>query len=1269
MGRKKSSPAQKEKITNYFNRIDQVIENDDNDFVSSSPPVVVLKKQINTSSSGIGGKGSKSSISSSGSSKSSTSSSMLIKRKKMQPDDIFSDDDDSSNTTPQVIQRIDTDDDKENKFELVDDAVKQERKRLKRNVNTDSNNNHNNKVLSPTKKKTTTTSTSSTPSSTSPSPHKNKSSSSSSTPSSNKHKEVRSPLVMESRPKPPPPSSNKLSDDADDEITSPDESISVSRSHKRDSTPSSTNNNNNKVDQPSTPKKESTSHSTSNGTTNGKSTPSKQQQHRPAVVQSPKLEIKRSGSGSKFDFDDVLDDDEIVSSPVIKPNKNYNTNYVSPLKQSDHTASSSKKTTVPAASPKKQLTFASYDPNPDTSITAKPTTIKPNSNYKIKPTIKHEEKEDEIDEVDDVVRTPDTAVKKEKEKMKPVDKQEKVVEKKKAQPVVKDEEEEAAQPSKPRVSTLFRSTSTLHPADDSDDTEKESEDVAKKTPPKPTAKPIAKTTSKTTPKKKTGTAAAAATTTDEEKAKALAKRDNFLKYKMNAAQGPPPPPNKGSKPYPKGTPTCLRNKTFLVTGVMDSFERDEMNDIIQKFGGKLLKTVSGKLNYLIVGIEPGVSKLEKAKRAKAKLISEDELLEMVNSSIKQDEKVDEDEEETGVEDEIEESAGEEDKAKNKTTACKSVGKVKVEEKEEDVVMDEENEDVQMEDVKTEQNEGDEKEKEKKVETVSTQSTTTTTTTTSNNNISQSLDLKPKTLSLLRNTSSLLKPQLSLKPTLSLNINGFKPASSLKLTLNNNNNNYANSAESKKDFDYLKKDMSRVVVPSSFKKLPPGNDMMWVDKYKPASSADLLGNPGVISTLKSWLVKWDPKMITQRAALLSGPPGIGKTSSALMLCKEAGYEPLELNASDTRNKTQIEKLLSGVSDNHSITEFFSNKKKGESKKTVIIMDEIDGSSGNDDRGGVSEILLMIKTTKIPFICICNDYYSPKIKTLKNYCLDLKFRRPSVMMVSDRLLQIAKHEGLVMNEYMIEKIFSSTNQDIRQSIHMMQMLSRSNVKATHNDINVHIANANKDMDIGPFSGAQHLLSVDSSNPSINDKLDYFFTDFSLVPLLIQENYLYNKPYNRASNRDDDDDEITRFANAAECISDGDLLNKDIIYKQNFNLLPAYGIISSVIPSSYVNGGSRMPLNFPQYLGKNSNANKQLRFIREIQLHTRVSGARTLTNCNETRMSLAPMLRHYLIQPLVLYGQDGIEDVIDMMDTYGLTEDDRNNNCELVHGVETT
>ncbi|KAA9356756.1 NAD-dependent DNA ligase LigA [Larkinella humicola] len=75
----------------------------------------------------------------------------------------------------------------------------------------------------------------------------------------------------------------------------------------------------------------------------------------------------------------------------------------------------------------------------------------------------------------------------------------------------------------------------------------------------------------------------------------------------------------------------LVGKTFLYTGTFANFSREELENEIEAHGGKLLSGVSKKLNYLIVGENPGPSKVEKATRMAVPMIGEDEFLAMLSS--------------------------------------------------------------------------------------------------------------------------------------------------------------------------------------------------------------------------------------------------------------------------------------------------------------------------------------------------------------------------------------------------------------------------------------------------------------------------------------------------------------------------------------------------------------------------------------------------------------------------------------------------------------
>lgn len=62
-----------------------------------------------------------------------------------------------------------------------------------------------------------------------------------------------------------------------------------------------------------------------------------------------------------------------------------------------------------------------------------------------------------------------------------------------------------------------------------------------------------------------------------------------------------------------------------------------------------------------------------------------------------------------------------------------------------------------------------------------------------------------------------------------------------------------------------------------------------------------------------------------------------------------------------------------------------------------MDEVDGMAGNEDRGGIQELIQLIKSSRVPVICTCNDRRHPKIRSLTNYCFDLQFSRPNAKQI--------------------------------------------------------------------------------------------------------------------------------------------------------------------------------------------------------------------------------------------------------------------------------
>lgn len=80
---------------------------------------------------------------------------------------------------------------------------------------------------------------------------------------------------------------------------------------------------------------------------------------------------------------------------------------------------------------------------------------------------------------------------------------------------------------------------------------------------------------------------------------------------------------------PEKESDVLENKSFVISGTFAGYEREELKDIILKNGGRVLSSVSGKLDYLLAGENMGPAKLEKARSLGVKIITEAEFEKML----------------------------------------------------------------------------------------------------------------------------------------------------------------------------------------------------------------------------------------------------------------------------------------------------------------------------------------------------------------------------------------------------------------------------------------------------------------------------------------------------------------------------------------------------------------------------------------------------------------------------------------------------------------
>ncbi|KAG4303823.1 hypothetical protein PORY_002786, partial [Pneumocystis oryctolagi] len=375
--------------------------------------------------------------------------------------------------------------------------------------------------------------------------------------------------------------------------------------------------------------------------------------------------------------------------------------------------------------------------------------------------------------------------------------------------------------------------------------------------------------------------------------------------------------------------------------------------------------------------------------------------------------------------------------------------------------------------------------------------------------------------------------------------------------------------------------------------------LWTNKHAPKRFTDLLGDERIHREVLRWIKHWDfcvfgkyclqskifenedefnydfLKRPKQKILMLTGPPGLGKTTLAHIAARQARYNVVEINASDDRTGTVVKNQISSALNIQSINT---------NSPTLIIIDEIDGVSNSTGEQGFIKSLVDIlaeddhatkdifanksitysKKNKIkkkillrPIICICNDLYVAALRPIRQYAKIIYFKQTPTSSLVSRMRTICTNEGLSSNAQILTSLCEVFENDFRSCLNALQFYKTNGIDLTIESLDILKTKLKKDSSksLNAILDKIFLFSNDNKNYKSNNISDNHTTLMEVYEII--QNYgdyekLINSCFMRYLSQDYIDDRLSKPILIGDWLFFFDILNSSIYEKQNMELL---------------------------------------------------------------------------------------------------------------------